>query len=215
MFGFRHKQKPAAPAQSQYIGYQSGPPVRTTVNGGVISQAVKDQVWRLDKGKCRKCGSTENLQFDHIYPWSKGGQADVGNVQLLCQRCNRQKSAGTNMREWASGGSRPQQLAVRPARQPEIYRMARPAARAPVPQQRATSPARPAPQPVQNNVQVSNYNVQVNNYNFFAAPQPLTPNRRNQLDYYNKLSPEMKRVWDGKYQQARSFNEYTGTETSY
>ena len=58
-----------------------------------ISQKVKDQVWRRDEGKCVECGSNENLEFDHIIPFSKGGANTYRNIQLLCESCNRSKSA--------------------------------------------------------------------------------------------------------------------------
>jgi hypothetical protein len=58
-----------------------------------ISQRVKDQVWRRDEGKCVECGSNENLEFDHIIPHSKGGANTYRNIQLLCEQCNRSKSA--------------------------------------------------------------------------------------------------------------------------
>ena len=57
-----------------------------------ISQEVKDAVWRRTKGKCEKCGSQNNLEFDHIVPFSKGGSNTYRNVQLLCEKCNREKS---------------------------------------------------------------------------------------------------------------------------
>ena len=57
-----------------------------------ISQRVKDQVWRRDEGKCVECGSNENLEFDHIIPFSEGGANTKRNMQLLCQTCNRSKS---------------------------------------------------------------------------------------------------------------------------
>ncbi|HEX9998679.1 MAG TPA: HNH endonuclease signature motif containing protein [Abditibacterium sp.] len=42
----------------------------------------------------RQCGSAENLHFDHILPFSKGGTSlSAQNIQLLCQNCNVQKSA--------------------------------------------------------------------------------------------------------------------------
>ena len=38
-----------------------------------ISDRVKDRVWNRDGGKCVLCGSNENIEFDHIVPFSKGG----------------------------------------------------------------------------------------------------------------------------------------------
>ncbi len=57
-----------------------------------ISQNVKDKVWNRDGGKCVNCGSNENLEFDHIIPFSKGGANTYRNIQLLCEGCNREKS---------------------------------------------------------------------------------------------------------------------------
>lgn len=58
-----------------------------------ISPAVKQEVWQRDQGKCVECGRNENLEFDHIIPVSKGGANTVRNLQLLCEVCNRSKSA--------------------------------------------------------------------------------------------------------------------------
>ena len=58
-----------------------------------ISQATKDKVWNRDGGKCVQCGSNEKLEFDHIIPFSKGGSNTYRNIQLLCEECNRSKSA--------------------------------------------------------------------------------------------------------------------------
>jgi hypothetical protein len=61
--------------------------------GRVIPTAVKVAVWKRDKGRCAQCGSTTNLHFDHIYPWSKGGSStEVQNIQLLCGAHNLRKS---------------------------------------------------------------------------------------------------------------------------
>lgn len=58
-----------------------------------IPQAVRDAVWRRDQGKCATCSSQVRLEFDHIIPFAKGGSSTYRNVQLLCQDCNRTKSA--------------------------------------------------------------------------------------------------------------------------
>ena len=57
-----------------------------------ISQSVKDKVWNRDGGKCVLCGSNENIEFDHIVPFSKGGANTYRNIQILCESCNRRKS---------------------------------------------------------------------------------------------------------------------------
>ncbi len=57
-----------------------------------IPQDVQDSVWNRDGGKCVQCGSSEKLEFDHIIPHSKGGANTYRNLQLLCEKCNREKS---------------------------------------------------------------------------------------------------------------------------
>jgi hypothetical protein len=58
----------------------------------IIPTSVKLEVWKRDKGRCVICGSTDNLHFDHIIPYSKGGSSLVAeNIQLLCARHNLQK----------------------------------------------------------------------------------------------------------------------------
>jgi hypothetical protein len=58
----------------------------------VIPASVKLQVWKRDKGQCVKCGSKDNLHFDHIIPYSRGGSSlVVENIQLLCARHNLEK----------------------------------------------------------------------------------------------------------------------------
>jgi len=56
-----------------------------------IPEEVRIAVWRRDQGRCARCRSRENLEYDHIVPVSKGGSNTVRNVELLCESCNRQK----------------------------------------------------------------------------------------------------------------------------
>ncbi len=59
----------------------------------MIPASVKQAVWKRDAGKCNECGSTDNLHYDHILPYSKGGTSlSSENIQLLCARHNLSKS---------------------------------------------------------------------------------------------------------------------------
>lgn len=67
-------------------------PVTDLVHTRMIPSHVKVEVWKRDGGKCRLCGSKDNLHFDHIVPFSKGGTSlTAENVQLLCARHNLEK----------------------------------------------------------------------------------------------------------------------------
>lgn len=58
----------------------------------IIPSDVKLEVWKRDKGQCVLCGSKENLHFDHIIPFSKGGSSITSkNIQILCAKCNLSK----------------------------------------------------------------------------------------------------------------------------
>ena len=58
-----------------------------------IPEEVRIYVWQRDGGKCVKCSSRENLEYDHIIPVSKGGSNTARNIELLCEKCNREKSS--------------------------------------------------------------------------------------------------------------------------
>ena len=34
----------------------------------------------------------EEMEADHITPWSQGGKTNLENCQMLCRECNRRKS---------------------------------------------------------------------------------------------------------------------------
>ncbi len=55
----------------------------------LIPSEVKLAVWRRDGGRCVACPATDNLHFDHVIPFSRGGSSLVAeNIQLLCARHN-------------------------------------------------------------------------------------------------------------------------------
>lgn len=60
----------------------------------LIPSSVKQEVWKRDGGRCVECGASDELHFDHIVPFSRGGTSlSAENVQLLCARHNLEKSA--------------------------------------------------------------------------------------------------------------------------
>jgi hypothetical protein len=72
----------------------SYPPIKEPEKRRIIPTEVKRAVWKRDGGKCVTCGATNELHFDHIIPWSRGGSSIVSdNVQLLCARHNIAKHA--------------------------------------------------------------------------------------------------------------------------
>ena len=69
---------------------------RERANGGVLSKGLAERLHQLQLGHCA-CGCKQPLgnkyHLDHIMPIALGGPNIDGNIQLLRQRCNSQKSA--------------------------------------------------------------------------------------------------------------------------
>lgn len=60
----------------------------------MIPSSVKQEVFKRDKGMCVECGAKDELHFDHVVPYSKGGSSLLAsNIQLLCARHNMSKGA--------------------------------------------------------------------------------------------------------------------------
>lgn len=67
----------------------------------VFSEQMKRRVWEKQGHKCPYCVKNgidteyafEDMQGDHIIPWSQGGRTVEDNCQMLCQKCNNDKSA--------------------------------------------------------------------------------------------------------------------------
>ena len=60
-----------------------------------FSPKMARTAYERQKGICPKCGKRfeiEEMQADHITPWSKGGKTISENCQMLCADCNRRKS---------------------------------------------------------------------------------------------------------------------------
>lgn len=65
------------------------------LNIRAFSTKMARTAYERQKGICPKCGKhfeIEDMQADHITPWSKGGHTSSDNCQMLCADCNRKKS---------------------------------------------------------------------------------------------------------------------------
>ena len=65
---------------------------------GLRTFSEKDKVAQFEKQKhtcneCKRIFKYEEMEGDHIKPWSKGGKTNKANLQMLCLPCNRQKGA--------------------------------------------------------------------------------------------------------------------------
>jgi hypothetical protein len=61
--------------------------------------ALWEVVWLRDGGRCVECGSTQDIEIDHIIPLSQGGKPhDPDNQQLLCKKCNLAKQTSDGAR---------------------------------------------------------------------------------------------------------------------
>jgi hypothetical protein len=64
-----------------------------------ISREVMLKVVRRDGQICQKCFepvADNEVEFDHLIPFSKGGAGTVENLRLVHLKCNRKKSASLN-----------------------------------------------------------------------------------------------------------------------
>ena len=60
-----------------------------------FTESQKREVFEKQNGICPKCNKTftiEEMEGDHITPWSLGGKTNSDNCQMLCKDDNRRKS---------------------------------------------------------------------------------------------------------------------------
>lgn len=60
-----------------------------------FSKKDKSTMYHRQKGHCKRCRrkfEIDKMEADHITPWSEGGKTHLENGQMLCKKCNREKS---------------------------------------------------------------------------------------------------------------------------
>ena len=90
-------QKPQKRQQRSNESQQDKPkPRQKSERSRYIPASVRGEVYARDRGRCtfvapggKRCGSTWDLQIDHIVPFARGGDNSPGNLRLLCARHNR------------------------------------------------------------------------------------------------------------------------------
>jgi hypothetical protein len=79
-------------------------------NGRIpFSRQIRIDVWSMTDGRCFYCGLRTNpfitFCIDHVYPVSRGGSNDIGNLVPCCRYCNASKRDSllddwSNNRKW-------------------------------------------------------------------------------------------------------------------
>lgn len=64
-----------------------------------ISPMLRRTVLERDGGRCKHCGSDDELELDHIKAWAFGGPTTLANLQVLCGPCNRKKGPTAHARQ--------------------------------------------------------------------------------------------------------------------
>ncbi len=65
------------------------------LNIRAFKESEKRAAYEKQNGICAKCGKHfeyDEMEGDHITPWSQGGKTELSNLQMLCKDCNRRKS---------------------------------------------------------------------------------------------------------------------------
>jgi len=65
------------------------------LNIRAFTESQKRAAYEKQSGVCADCGKRfkiEEMEADHITPWSKGGKTNPDNCKMLCMECNRRKS---------------------------------------------------------------------------------------------------------------------------
>lgn len=65
--------------------------VKDVISGRVekgLNDSEREDILNRDGGKCRMCGSSDDLEVHHIIPVSQGGSKEEDNLCTLCNNCH-------------------------------------------------------------------------------------------------------------------------------
>jgi len=54
--------------------------------------ALRTAVVRRDGALCQRCGTTQDLQLDHVVERADGGSDELANLRLLCKAHHKEKT---------------------------------------------------------------------------------------------------------------------------
>ena len=91
-------------AEDLYRQYEISKKTKIKVIRKTITEALRNKVLKKYNYRCVFCGNKNNLQMDHIIPFSKGGKTEFRNLQPLCRECNLKKGNKEKSEERSNGG---------------------------------------------------------------------------------------------------------------
>ena len=65
-------------------------------NQRIFTEDQRIVIWRRDNEICQECNNRvefDEMEADHITPYSRGGHTTIDNAQTLCRQCNARKGA--------------------------------------------------------------------------------------------------------------------------
>lgn len=71
----------------------------------LVAKTQREALFATLGRKCASCGTTRDLTFDHITPWSFGGKTELSNLRVLCRPCNTRRSNRVEINSGHSPGT--------------------------------------------------------------------------------------------------------------